>query len=73
MIDVAQRIAKATPEKREDVTRRGTGLMVQAVKRGALTDNLARQVLFAAAMKNGLEPTLATEIIDRAFRSGNGD
>lgn len=73
VIDVAQRIAKATPEKREDVTRRGTGLMVQAVKRGALTDNLARQVLFAAAMKNGLEPTLATEIIDRAFRSGNGD
>jgi putative DNA primase/helicase len=69
VLDIAGQIAKAAPRARDCVTRWGASLMAENVRAGIIRVELAHQVLFEAAMRNGLPGEEATAIIESSFRS----
>jgi Bifunctional DNA primase/polymerase, N-terminal len=69
VLDIAGQIAKAAPRARDCITRWGASLMAENVRTGIIRAELAHQVLFEAAMRNGLSGDEAAAIIEANFRS----
>ena len=64
-------VANAVPEKRDALTRWGARRMAELVRAGNINRDLAHQVLFQAAMRNGTPAIEAGSIIEDAFRSNS--
>jgi hypothetical protein len=67
VLGLAGAVANALPEKRDNLTKWGARRMAALVRAGNIRRDLAHQVLFEAAMRNGTSPTEAVAIIDSAF------
>jgi hypothetical protein len=69
VLGLARAVATAAPEKRGALTTWATRRMAALVAAGNIRRDLAHQVLFEAAMRNGLSGDAATAIIEAGFRS----
>jgi hypothetical protein len=71
VLGLARAVATAAPEKRVALTTWASRRMAGNVLAGNISRNLAHQVLFEAAMRNGLPALDAGSIIEDAFRSNS--